>query len=136
MAAYALRRLGQGLLVLALMSFLVFVGVYAIGDPIELLVNPEADAIERARAAQALGLDKPLLVQFGTFLLHAAHGDLGRSFVYNVPAIQLILQRLPATMELALAATVIAILIGIPLGLVAGLKPHSWIGRSIMALSL
>jgi peptide/nickel transport system permease protein len=136
MAAYALRRLGQGLLVLALMSFLVFVGVYAIGDPIELLVNPEADAVERARAAQALGLDRPLLVQYGTFLVHAAQGDLGRSFVYNIPAIQLILQRLPATMELALAATVIAILVGIPLGLVAGLKPHSWIGRSIMAGSI
>lgn len=136
MAAYALRRLGQGLLVLALMSFLVFVGVYAIGDPIELLVNPEADAVERARAAQALGLDRPLLAQYGAFLLHAVKGDLGRSFVYNVPAIQLILQRLPATMELALAATVIAILVGIPLGLVAGLKPNSWIARSIMAGSI
>ncbi|HSN19156.1 MAG TPA: ABC transporter permease [Usitatibacter sp.] len=136
MAAYALRRLGQSLLVLALMSFLVFVGVYAIGNPIELLVNPEADDAERARAAQALGLDKPLLVQYGVFLLHAAKGDLGRSFVYNIPAIQLILQRLPATLELALTATVIAILIGIPLGLVAGLKPDSWIGRSIMAGSI
>ena len=136
MAAYALRRLGQSLFVLALMSLLVFVGVYAIGNPIELLVNPEADDVERARAAQALGLDKPLLVQYGIFLAHAARGDLGRSFVYNIPAIQLIMERLPATLELALAATVIAIAIGIPLGLVAGLKPHSWVGRSIMAGSI
>lgn len=136
MAAYALRRLGQSLFVLALMSLLVFVGVYAIGNPIELLVNPEADDVERARAAQALGLDKPLLVQYGIFLAHAARGDLGRSFVYNIPAIQLIMERLPATLELALAATVIAILIGIPLGLVAGLKPDSWVGRSIMAGSI
>jgi len=136
MASYALRRLGQSLFVLALMSFLVFVGVYAIGNPIELLVNPEADDAERARAAQALGLDKPLLVQYGLFLAHAMKGDLGRSFVYNIPAIQLIMQRLPATLELALAATVIAIVLGIPLGLVAGLKPHSWVGRSIMAGSI
>jgi peptide/nickel transport system permease protein len=136
MAAYALRRLGQSLFVLAVMSLLVFVGVYAIGNPIELLVNPEADDVERARAAQALGLDKPLLVQYGIFLVHAAKGDLGRSFVYNIPAIQLIMERLPATLELALAATVIAILIGIPLGLLAGLKPHSWVGRSIMAGSI
>jgi len=136
MLAYAFRRLGQSLLVLALMSFLVFLGVYAIGNPVELLVNPEADDAERLRATVALGLDKPLLAQYGAFLVHAAKGDLGRSFVYNIPAIQLILERLPATLELAFAATVIAIVIGIPLGLVAGLKPDSWIGRSIMAGSI
>ena len=136
MLAYAARRLGQSVFVLALMSFLVFLGVYAIGNPIELLVNQEADDAERLRATIALGLDKPLLVQYGTFLVHAARGDLGRSFVYNIPAIQLILERLPATLELALAATVIAIVIGIPLGLVAGLKPDSWVGRSIMAGSI
>lgn len=136
MLAYALRRLGQGVFVLAAMSLLVFVGVYAIGNPIELLVNPEADDAERLRAAAALGLDKPLLVQYAIFIAHAAKGDLGRSFVYNIPAIQLILERLPATLELALAATVIAIAVGIPLGLVAGLKPHSWVGRSIMAGSI
>ena len=136
MLAYAFRRLGQSLLVLALMSFLVFLGVYAIGNPVELLVNPEADDAERLRATVALGLDKPLLAQYGAFLVHAARGDLGRSFVYNIPAIQLILERLPATLELAFAATVMAIAIGIPLGLVAGLKPESWVGRSIMAGSI
>src|SRR5512140_1324668 len=122
MLAYAIRRLGQSLFVLVVMSFLVFLGVYAIGDPIELLVNPQADAIERARATAALGLDKPLLAQFMSFLAGAIHGDLGRSFVFNIPAIQLVLERLPATLELAFAATFLAILLGIPLGLVAGLK--------------
>jgi peptide/nickel transport system permease protein len=134
--AYAIRRLGQSVFVLAAMSFLVFLGVYAIGNPVELLVNPEADAAERLRATVALGLDKPLVVQYATFIAHAAKGDLGRSFVYNIPAIQLILERLPATLELALSATVIAIVLGIPLGLLAGLKPHSWIGRGIMAGSI
>ena len=136
MLAYAIRRFGQSLFVLVVMSFLVFLGVYAIGNPVELLVNPQADEIERARATAALGLDKPIFEQYATFLAHAGKGDLGRSFVYNVPAIQLILERLPATLELALAAMLLAIALGIPLGLLAGLRPHSFLGRSIMAGSI
>jgi peptide/nickel transport system permease protein len=136
MLAFTIRRFGQSLFVLMVMSFLVFLGVFAIGDPIELLVNPQADEVERLRASAALGLDKPILAQYATFLASAASGDLGRSFVYNVPAIQLILDRLPATLELALAAMVLAIVIGIPLGLIAGLRPHSWLGRTIMAGSI
>ncbi|MDQ3026571.1 MAG: ABC transporter permease [Pseudomonadota bacterium] len=136
MLDFAIRRFGQSLFVLVVMSFLVFLGVYAIGNPIELLVNPQADAVERARATAALGLDKPILEQYGTFLARAASGDLGRSFVFNIPAIQLILERLPATLELAAAAMVIAIAIGIPLGLIAGLRPHSIAGRAIMAGSI
>jgi peptide/nickel transport system permease protein len=136
MLAFAIRRLGQSLFVLAVMSFLVFLGVYAIGNPIDLLVNPQADEVERLRATQALGLDKPILEQYAIFLGRSLTGDLGRSFVFNIPAIDLIVSRLPATLELALAAMVIAILLGIPLGLVAGLKPHSFVGRSIMAGSI
>ncbi|HTS85537.1 MAG TPA: ABC transporter permease [Usitatibacter sp.] len=136
MLAFTLRRLGQSLLVLVAMSFLVFVGVYAIGNPVELLVNPQADEVERLRATVALGLDKPFLEQYAAFLQGALHGDLGRSFVYNIPAIRLILEKLPATLELAGAAMVIAIALGIPLGLIAGLRPTSWIGRAIMAGSI
>ena len=136
MLAYAIRRLGQSAFVLVVMSFLVFIGVFAIGNPVELLVNPQADQAERDRATAALGLDKPLAAQYASFLVHAAKGDLGRSFVFNVPAIQLILDRLPATLELALAATFLAILIGIPLGLYAGLKPDSALARGIMAGSI
>ena len=136
MLAYAIRRFGQSLLVLLAMSFLVFIGVYAIGNPIELLVNPQADEVERLRATVALGLDKPLIEQYWTFLTQAAQGNLGKSFVFNVPAIQLILDKLPATIELALVAMVMAIVLGIPLGLVAGLRPHSFIGRAIMAVSI
>src|SRR6188474_949408 len=121
MLAYAIRRFGQSLFVLVVMSFLVFIGVYAIGNPIELLVNPQADEIARPRATAALGLDKPILEQYVTFLSRAASGDLGKSFVFNVPAIQLILQKLPATLELAFVAMVLAIALVIPLGLIAGL---------------
>jgi len=134
--AFTIRRFAQSAFVLVVMSFLVFAGVYAIGNPVDLLINPQADDFERARAAAALGLDKPLLEQYGIFVARAFSGDLGRSFVYNVPAIQLILAKLPATLELAAAAMVLAIVIGIPLGLVAGLKPDSGLGRSIMAGSI
>src|SRR6188474_805576 len=106
MLAYAIRRFGQSLFVLVVMSFLVFLGVFAIGNPIELLVNPQADEVERARATAALGLDRPILEQYGTFLKRAAALDLGNSFVFNVPAIQLIVERLPATLELAFCAMV------------------------------
>ncbi len=136
MLAFTIRRLGQSVFVLAVMSLLVFAGVYAIGNPLELLVNPQADEVERLRAAAALGLDKPIVEQYAAFVANAFSGDLGRSFVYNVPAIRLILDKLPATLELAAAAMVLAITLGIPLGLIAGLRPHSWIGRTIMAGSI
>jgi peptide/nickel transport system permease protein len=118
------------------MSVLVFLGVYAIGNPIELLVNPQADEAEKLRATIALGLDRPLHEQYFTFLRGALSGDLGRSFVYGVPALELILSKLPATVELALVAMVLAVGIGIPLGLLAGLKPEGWVSRSIMTGSI
>ncbi len=136
MLAYLLRRLSQSAVVLLAMSLIVFLGVFAIGNPIELLVNPQADEIERARATIALGLDKPLVEQYWVFLKGAMTGDLGKSFVFGVPALELILTKMPATIELALCAMLLAVLFGIPLGLVAGLKPDSIIGRSIMALSI
>lgn len=135
MLMFMLRRLAQSVLALCVMSVLVFTGVYAIGNPVDILINPQADQAEIARTIAQLGLDRPLWEQYWIFLQGALAGDLGRSFVANVPAIGLILERLPATLELALAATLIATLLGIPLGLLAGLKPDSWVGRSIMAAS-
>jgi len=136
MLVYIIRRSLQAVLVLLVMSLIVFVGVYAIGNPIDILINPQADQIEREHAIAALGLDKPMWVQYFSFLYGALHGDLGRSFVYSTPALKLILERMPATLELALAAMLIAIVLGIPLGLWAGLKPNSVAGRSIMAGSI
>ena len=136
MFAYTLRRLTQSGFVLLVMAMLVFLGVYAIGNPIELLINPQADEVERMRATVALGLDKPLHAQFLAFLKGALSGDLGRSFVYGTPALELILSKMPATIELALVAMLIAVSLGIPLGLIAGLKPDGIVGRSIMAGSI
>ncbi len=136
MLAFAAKRLAQSIAVLFVMSALVFAGVYAIGNPVDILINPQADQAEIARATAALGLDRPLWLQYWNFLAGAVAGDLGRSFVSNVPAGYLILERMPATLELAAAATVIAVALGIPLGLWAGLRPDSVSGKAIMAGSI
>ena len=136
MLAEVLRRLTQAVFVMLAMSVLVFLGVYAIGNPLELLVNPQADEAEKLRAAVALGLDKPLPQQYLVFFRGALAGDLGRSFVFGVPSLELILSKLPATVELAPVAMVLAVGIGIPLGLLAGLKPESWFSRGIMTGSI
>ncbi|HEY9549347.1 MAG TPA: ABC transporter permease, partial [Kiloniellaceae bacterium] len=136
MLVYLLRRLGQSVFVIAAMAVLVFLGVYAIGNPIDILINPEADQNERAAAIARLGLDKPLWEQFFIFVKNALQGDLGRSFVYSTDALGLILSKLPATLELAFLALLIAIFLGVPLGMLAGLKPNSIVGKSIMAGSI
>lgn len=136
MTAFIIRRLCQSLAILALTSLIVFAGVYAIGDPIEILVPADATQAEIAQAVQSLGLDLPLYQQYLKFVGNALHGDLGNSFVFNQPAIQLILQRLPATLELACVALLLALAIGLPLGLVAGLKPDSALDRGIMTGSI
>jgi peptide/nickel transport system permease protein len=136
MIAYILRRGGQSVFVLFFMSLIVFVGIYAIGNPIDTLISPLADQMDRQRAIAALGLDKSLPQQYLSFLSGLAHADLGKSFVYGTPALQLILQRLPATLELAAVAMLMAVALGIPLGLWAGLKPEGFAARSLMAGSI
>jgi peptide/nickel transport system permease protein len=134
--AFIIRRIMQAIVVLLVMSVIVFVGVYLIGNPADVLIAADADQLERERAIVALGLDKPLWEQYLFFLKGALHGDLGKSFVYNIPALQLILQRMPATIELALTAMVMAVGLGIPLGMYAGYKPRSGLARTIMAGSI
>ncbi len=136
MLSFAIRRLLQSIAVLFIMSALVFTGVYAIGNPIDILINPQADQAEIAAATKALGLDQPLWRQYWNFIAGAFSGDLGKSFSANISAVQLIFERMPATLELALVAMVTAVALGIPLGLVAGLKPDSWVGKTIMAGSI
>src|SRR5580765_1133916 len=99
MLVFIIRRMLQSVVALAVMSLLIFVGVFAIGNPIDILINPQADQAEIARATAALGLDKPMWVQYWDFLTNALRGDLGRSFSHNIPAVQLIFERMPATVE-------------------------------------
>jgi len=136
MTVFFIRRITQSILVLFLVSLIVFVGVYTLGNPVKLLVDPRATQEEVAKITHDLGLDQPLHKQYLTFLSAAIKGDFGNSFIHNVPAIKLILQRLPATFELAFTAICITVLLGIPLGMLAGLRPDSFAGRSIMAGSI
>ncbi len=136
MTVFIIRRLMQSILVVFVMSFLVFGGVNIVGDPVEMMVSDEADQAERERVIKAMGLDKPWYVQYGHFVTNALHGDLGKSFVYGEESLGIIIERMPATFELALAALIMAIVFGIPLGVYAGLKSDSGLSKMIMAGSI
>ena len=136
MITWTIRRLFQACFVVLAMTAIVFVGVHVIGNPVDILISPEADQAERARIIASMGLDQPLWRQYAYFLRDALHGDLGRSFVFNEPALKLIAQRMPATLELAVTAVLFSVIFGVPLGLYAGLKPDGFLGRAIMAGSI
>ena len=136
MTVFIIRRLMQSVLVVFVMSFLVFSGVNLVGDPVEMMVNDEADQAERERVIKAMGLDKPWYVQYGLFVGKAFQGELGKSFTYGEESLGIIVERMPATFELALAALLMAIVIGIPLGVFAGLKPEARTSKVIMAGSI
>ncbi len=136
MSVFIIRRLMQSVVVVLIMSLLVFFGVNVVGDPVDLLINPEADQEDIEAAIRALGLDRPIHEQYWYFLVNALKGDLGRSFIFNEPALKLILQRMPATLELAMAALLLSVFIGIPLGVYAGLRPESLFSRTVMAGSI
>jgi peptide/nickel transport system permease protein len=119
------------------MTALVFAALYLVGDPVSMLASPEATEAERELIRQSLGLNLPLWRQYLIFLNKAlVHLDFGNSFLTGEPAIRLILERMPATLELATAAMLFSILIGVPLGIYAGLKPESFGARSIMTGSV
>lgn len=136
MTAFILRRLVQSVAVVFVMSLIVFFGVHVVGDPVYLLVNPQMDQADIEAAIRALGLDRPIWEQYFHFISGAVQGDLGRSFIFGEPALKVIVQRMPATFELAIAAVTLAIVLGIPLGLYAGLKPDSVFAKTIMAGSI
>ena len=136
MLAFFIQRLLQASVVMLVISAMVFVGVYAIGNPIDVMIAPDVTQEIREQTIRAYGLDKPLWQQYGIFLQRLASGDFGRSFLYNMPVIDLILSRLPATIEITLAAVFGATLIGVPLGMYAGYAPHSLVSKTIMGVSV
>ena len=136
MIAFLLQRLLQSLIVVLVLSLVLFIGLWLIGNPVDVLISSEATEADRLAAMRALGLDRPIWEQYLVFLGNAAQGDWGTSFVYKEPVTRILLQRLPASIELALVAFVIAIGLAIPAGLYAGLRPQSRLGRGFMAFSL
>ena len=136
MTVFIIRRLMQSAIVVFVMSFLVFGGVNIVGDPVEMMVSDEADQEERERVIKSMGLDKPWYIQYGKFVTNALQGDLGNSFVYGEPALQIIVQRMPATFELAFVSLLMSIIIGIPFGVWAGLFPERFSSKLIMSGSI
>lgn len=136
MFLYITQRLMQSIGVLLAVSIAVFLAVYAIGNPVDLLISPEATQAERQQMILRLGLDQPVWAQYLTFLGNALHGDLGTSFVHGQPALGLIVSRMPATFELVVCALLLASLIGIPIGLWVGLNDGSPGSRAVMTGSI
>ncbi|MET3792753.1 peptide/nickel transport system permease protein [Aquamicrobium terrae] len=126
----------QALLVVFAMTLIVFMAISFMGNPVDIMISPDADQADRAKAIAALGLDLPVWQQYLRFLGGAIQGEFGRSFVFNEPAIGLILSRMPATLELAVTATLLSIVIGLPLGLYAGLRPDTALAKILMGGSI
>ena len=136
MLVFLLRRLAQSVFVLIAMMVVVFFGVYMIGNPVDILISPDATPAEIEETMARFGFDQPVYIQFLKFVGNALQGDLGRSFVHGEPAVQLILSYMPATLELALLGLIFSIAIGMPLGVYAGYKADRWQGRAIMTGSI
>ena len=141
MLSFITRRVVQSLFVLFAMSLIVFTLINLVGDPVDMLVNPESLPEEIERVRKDFGLDQPVHIQYWKFLNGALSGDLGTSFIFGRPALTLIIERFPATFELATCALLIAISFGLPLGIYAGLHPDKIgtkiiTGSSILGISI
>jgi len=136
MLGFFIQRIFQAVVVVIVMSVLVFVGVYAIGNPIDVMIDPAATQEIRENLIAQYGFDRPLYEQYFIFIGNVLSGDFGESFVYRIPVLGLIFSRLPATFELATTAVLIAAIIGVPLGIWAGYKPGAFSSKLIMALSI
>ena len=136
MLKYIVKRFVQMIVVLFVVSILVFMLTNFIGDPVDMLV-PENATVEQVESARArLGLDKPLPVQYGIFLKDVLHGNFGKSYTYGKPAMGLIMERMPATLELVAIAALLVLIIAIPLGVYAGAYPKRRSSKIIMSGSI
>ncbi len=136
MLAYVLQRLGQAVLVMLAVALVSFVLFNFVGDPVNNMVGQEASQADRQALRERLGLDDPLLVQFARFVANAARGEFGISYRLQRPVAQLLAERLPATLELVLVSALLALAVGIPLGVYTGIHRDGWLARSLMTVSL
>ncbi|NVM24733.1 MAG: ABC transporter permease [Desulfobacterales bacterium] len=136
MIIYIARRLTQGVVVLLAVSLICFIIFRYAGDPVVTLAGRYATLQEREMVRKAFGLDRPFYIQYTRFIANAAQGNFGKSFVSRVPAFGLIIERFPATVELATSAIFISFVLGVGLGVLVSLKPYALRNRFIMAGSL
>lgn len=136
MFKYIINRLFHSILVMLTISFIVFFIMFKAGDPVELMLPPDATQQEVIDMRATLGLDKSFIVQYQKFLVNVSKGNMGVSFIYGQPALDIVFERLPATLELAVLAMTFSILLGIPLGIIASINPKSMLSKVIMFFSL
>jgi peptide/nickel transport system permease protein len=136
MLAFILRRIGQAILVLLTVALISFSLFRFVGDPTQQMTSQDTTLEERLQIRKNLGLDDPVVVQFGRFVGNAARFDFGVSYQSRQPVAKLIGDRFPATMELAFASAVLAMFLGIPMGVIAGLKPNSLLAQFFQTVSL
>lgn len=136
MLAFVLRRLWQALLVMTTVALVSFVLFQYVGDPVVYLLGQDATPEQVRQMRTDLGLDQPFFVQFGHFLFNAAQGEFGISLRQGTSVSQLIAERFPATLELALVAALMALLLGIPMGVFAALRRGSFMSQLFMTVSL
>ncbi|PIE54513.1 MAG: ABC transporter permease [Dethiosulfovibrio peptidovorans] len=136
MIQFIVKRLIQLIIVLFVVSLIVFVLTSVMGNPVYLMLRESATPEEIQAATQALGLDKPLPVQYGIFIKNTLSGNFGKSYMYHLPALALIVERLPATLELVLTAVLLSAVVGIPCGVLAGAYPRSLFSKTVMSFSI
>src|ERR1700761_3213107 len=129
-------RLLQAIPVLLVVGFIAFALFNFVGDPVNILLGQDHTEAQRIALVQQLGLDHPFFVQYARFLWIALHGNFGISYRLAQPVGSLIAERLPATLELAIVASVLAFAIGVPMGVYAGIRPNSAVTRLLMTISL
>jgi peptide/nickel transport system permease protein len=136
MLAFIVQRLLQAVLVMLVVAFVAFSLFQFVGDPINNMVGQETTTAQREALRERLGLNDPIPVQFVKWVANAAQGEFGISYRMGKPVAELIAERLPATMELVLLSALLALLIGVPMGVHTGLKRHSWLSRVFLTVSL
>ncbi|BDV00501.1 ABC transporter permease [Thermodesulfomicrobium sp. WS] len=136
MFAFAIRRIVQAMFVMLVISVLGFSIKQSVGDPIRELTGISVSETEREALRQQLGLNDPFVVQWARFVTNAVHGDLGNSFYFKRPAMEVILSKAPATLELVFVASIIVIVFSVPIGIYAAVKPTSWLSRICMGASI
>ncbi|MBW1867478.1 MAG: ABC transporter permease [Deltaproteobacteria bacterium] len=136
MFAFIIRRITQAVFVMLVIGLIGFSIKQQIGDPVRDIVGVSVSVAEREAIREDLGLNDPFLVQYGRFLVNAVHGDLGHSFFFKKPCLDVILAKAPATIELVLVSSLIIILLSIPIGMYAAIYPKSWFSRITMGVSI
>lgn len=136
MFAFVIRRAAQAALVMVVISLVCFAVQHKIGDPIRDLVGESVSEAERQILREKLGLSDPLPKQYLRFVVNAAHGDLGTSYMFGKPALNVILQKFPATAELVFCAVIWVLLLSLPMGIYAAIRPKSVLTRIIMGVSI